>query len=248
MELVKNKRGQFVIIAVLLIAMMIISTAAIMHGVVTYYKHEPWDEYSTLVSNIELSSRHLVELSLANYTRTKDPNVLRNNLLGWQSNLSKIYPGYGIALEHNLSSGPRNVFGTMISFNSGLNYTWEKRKSLSVASVNFTLDVTSIGLKGYKFNAFSLVNMTIINNPVASGGRMLINVTVTDESRNPLIGLKKDNFLPSGFPYSGYAAAAEYHPQYGQIYTIECKGVNSTPTQIILSVWDSRGVQVKAKA
>jgi len=59
-KLIKNKKGQFIIIAFLMIAMMIISIGALMHRAVTYYKHEPWQEYLTLIGSIELNSRRLV--------------------------------------------------------------------------------------------------------------------------------------------------------------------------------------------
>ncbi len=58
------------IIAVLFIAMMIISIGVLMHRAGTYYKHEPWEEYLMLIGNIELNCRRLVELSLANYTNS----------------------------------------------------------------------------------------------------------------------------------------------------------------------------------
>jgi hypothetical protein len=64
----RERRGQFVIIAVLMIAIMIMSISALMHRAVTYYRHEPWEEYLALIGNIELNSHRLVELSLANYT------------------------------------------------------------------------------------------------------------------------------------------------------------------------------------
>ena len=69
-KLIRNKKGQFVIIAFLLMAIMIISMGAIIHRAGTYYKHEPWEEYLTLISDIEVNSRRLVELSLVNYTNS----------------------------------------------------------------------------------------------------------------------------------------------------------------------------------
>ncbi len=246
-RLSKNKRGQFVIIAVLLIAVMIISVAATMHRAATYYKHEPWDEYSTLISNIELSSRRLVELSLANYTRTSNASTLRNNLAKWQTDLTSMYPGYGIALRYTLSEGPSSILGRTFNFDRGLNQSWGQRASFSIAKANFTLDVTSIGLNGYKFSVLSLVNVTVRNVLSASGGKLLINVTITDENRAQMTGLKKENFLPEGFTYTNFGVTAEYDQTYSLIYMIACEGVAGSPSPVWVRMWDSRGIHVRAK-
>jgi hypothetical protein len=118
MKAAKTNRGQFIIIAVLMAAIMIVSIGAIMHNAVTYYRSEPWEEYTTLVGNIELNSQHLVELS-------NDQNEFEDNFDGWQSDLTRLYPGAGIKLSY-----------------TGI-YPY----------VTFTLNITSIGLEGYKFSA-----------------------------------------------------------------------------------------------
>jgi hypothetical protein len=116
MKVAKKNRGQFVIIAVMLAAIMIISIGAVMHNAATYYKNEPWEEYTTLVSNIELSSQRLLELSL-------NPDDFANNFYKWQADIPSLYPGAGIKLTYT-GDYPR---------------------------VTFTLNITSIGLAGYKF-------------------------------------------------------------------------------------------------
>ena len=93
MKVAKTNRGQFVIIAVMLAAIMIVSIGAVMHNAATYYKNEPWEEYTTLVSNIELNSQRLLELSL-------NPDDFVNNFNKWQSDLASLYPGAGIKLSY----------------------------------------------------------------------------------------------------------------------------------------------------
>jgi len=99
----RKKRGQFVIIAVMLTAIMMVSIGALMHGAITYYKHEPWEEYSTLIGDIEINSRRLVELSLADYSNSlvEDNSTLGVYLGNWQTDLIRIYPSSGIVLESN---------------------------------------------------------------------------------------------------------------------------------------------------
>jgi hypothetical protein len=228
-KLVGNKRGQFVIIAVLLMAVMIISLGALMNRAVTYYKHEPWEEYLTLIGNIELSSNTLVELSLTNYTnaQTPDVNILKNNLDQWQINLTRIYPGQGVSLNSTYCYITRD---------------WNKTSSFSNATVSFTLNVASIGLTGYKFTATAFLNLTILSQ---TGNQL--NVTVKIEGGRPLTGLGKENFRVSNssmvltvMNVTGY-----YDQREALVYTIQCNQTITTP--ITVSVWDLRGIQVVAK-
>lgn len=227
-RLIKQKKGQFIIIAVLLIAIMMVSIGAILYSAVTYYKHEPWEEYLTLVGNVELSSRSLVALSLSNYTHTLNTNILKANLEQWQSNLTKIYPGHGIALTYSLASG------------TGLTHDWNKTASFSAANATFNLNITSVGLTGYKFIATAFLNLTILN---VDNTTNKINVTVTGEDRMPITNLKKDNFQVDGLNI--ITVTSHYDPDYMLVYTINCE--TSPPLNATVRVLDQRGIQVIAK-
>jgi len=237
-KLIKHKKGQFVIIAMLMIAIMIISIGAVMHKAVTYYKHEPWEEYLTLIGNIELSSRRLVELSLVNYTNanTHDNNILKDNLQKWQNNLTRIYPGYGISLNYELASG------TDYNYYLGLTRHWNETASFSAAKVNFTLDIASIGLTGYKFVATTLLSLRILGPPANNE----ITVTVKGEDGTPITNLKEDNFR---VVEPNNATITSVTPRYDEeniiVYIIKCEGNINTP--VTVKVWDERGIQVTAK-
>ena len=92
MKLSREKKGQFVIIAVMFTAIMIVSIGALMHSAITYYKHEPWEEYSALIGDVEINSRRVVELCLANYTNSiQDESILNVTLHKWEKDLTEIY-------------------------------------------------------------------------------------------------------------------------------------------------------------
>jgi hypothetical protein len=223
-RLIKNKRGQFVIIAVLLVAIMIISVGGLLHTAVTYYKHEPWEEYSTLISDIELNSRRLVELSLVNYTQTANPDVLNRSLTQWRLDLMRLYPSSGIALDFSLPSG------------SGLALDWNQAISSSSARADFTVNITSIGLYGYKFTAVSFLKMEILTfNSVAN----TTDVVVVDENGVLASSLKRENFRVNGLPVSNMTSSYDALRSTMK-YTLYYEGA-SPP---VVEVWDLRGIRI----
>ncbi len=228
-RLISQENGQFVIIAVLMISMMIISIAPLMHRTVTYYKHEPWEEYLALIGSIELNSERLVTLSLANYTQTLNQNILIKNLENWQIDVMKIYPGRGVSLLYETAY---------------LNRSWEKQQSFSVANVTFTLDIESIGLRGYKFTIMKLINLTIIEVDNAD-----IVVTVKDEDKEPVTDLGKENFEvvdPSNNATITIESVALHYDENEQlVYTLTCD--STVPIPVIVKVWSVENIYVVAK-
>jgi len=227
-SIIKQKKGQFIIIAILFIATMIISIGGMLYTTVTYYKYEPWEEYLTLIGSIELSSERLVELSLSNCTHTNDTSILRTNLGSWQRDLTKIYPGYGVELDLKSVKDPDLIWYNPISFSN--------------ASATFSLDISFLGLSGYEFTAISFLNLTIINNPINSS---IINATVTREAGNPVFNLKRNNFrLQEDSTVNIVSVTSRYDPNNTLVYIITCDGVISSP--VTLSVCDHRGIKVEA--
>jgi hypothetical protein len=209
----KEKRGQFIVIAVMLIAIMIISIGALMHGAITYYKHEPWEEYSTLIGDIEINSRRVVEFCLADYTNSRGGN-LQEALSKWQHDLTVIYPSSGI---HLASSDYQLING-----------------SRPTAYSKFTLRVDSIGLEGYEFSITASLNLEASLD--TSKTPYNIAAVVKSESGEPVTGLKAENFL-----INGVSKPTLFAPYYDQsktlIYRILFEG-NATE----LKVTDYRGI------
>ena len=233
-KLIKQRKGQFVVIAVLMIAIMIISIGALMHRAVTYYKHEPWEEYLTLIGNIELNSRRLVELSLANYTRALNQSILKNNLEEWQVNLLRIYPGRGITLNYTLASC------TNYNYSLGLTRDWNETASFSAANATFTLNIISIGLTGYKFISTAFLNLTILNTTDNE-----INVTVKGENGMPIFNLEEDNFQIIEPNATIVRVTSRCDSDHALVYIIRYEGSIAEP--VTIKVWDQRGIQVTAK-
>ena len=223
----KQKKGQFIIIAVLFIATMIISIGALLSSTLTYYKYEPWEEYITIIDGIKSNSNQLVEISLSNYTLTNftDPTILKTNLNQWKTDLPEIYPGFGINLDYELNN------------ENGMIYDTDNTSASISANVTFSLDITSLGLTGYKFNTTPSLNLTILNpNPAENEP---INVVVTRNGA-PLFDLRKENFqINNG---SNFSLTNQYDEQNTFVYSIIYNSPITTPVNI--GVCDQRGIKL----
>jgi hypothetical protein len=213
----KEKRGQFVIIAVMLTAIMIVSIGALMHSAITYYRHEPWEEYSTLIGDIEVNSRRIVELSLAEATNTAGGTVsiLSGNLAKWQNDLKGIYPSMAISLT-----------STGYQLNTGSN----PKATVSA----FTLNIASIGLEGYTFSVQASLSLDIWLNSSVSP----YNLAAIVKSENDVIVASLD---VNSFKIDGITPKA-VTPFFDEdlntlVYRIESEG---TPTTA--QVTDYRGI------
>jgi hypothetical protein len=221
----KQKDGQFIIIAVMFIAIMIISLGTILYSTSTYHKYEPWEEYLILIENIKLSSQRLVELSLANFTYTNTTNVLGNNLKAWQKNLPEIYPAYGIDLKYFME-------------NDGIAYNWTGNSGITKADVSFILNINSLGLTGYEFKSILTLNLTIIN---ATGKS--VNATVIENGK-PIINLKKENFAIEGYEIE--SVTSNYDNPAQIYYTINLDTIEDISQPVTVSIWDFKGVKGQA--
>ena len=243
MSFLKQRNGQFIMIAVLMIAIMMVSVAGVLYSAVTYYKHERWEEYLTVLDNVKISSQRLVEISLANYTRTLDNNILATNLNRWQIDLAKAYPGFGIVLTYsNVSIG----IGTY-------NLTSQTSNTLyfSNASAMLNIDITSLGLNGYKFTASAFLGI-VLNATYVNEDDLLIHVGVEKENSTPVVKLKKDNFFVNGTRLSGYSNSKLTHSYQIEgevlriIYTMIIPDFTPKITDVLVDVVDNRNIMVTA--
>jgi hypothetical protein len=252
MKIVKHKKGQFIIFATLIIAVMIISIGTIMYSTVTYFKHERWQEYLMVIDNIELGSRRVVELSLANYTILNGTNnqILVNNLNNWRTNLTKAYPGFGVALTYSAANGSYYAYDLNIDYSSGLACLWNNETSFSAANATFNLNITSVGLVGYKFLTSTLLKVRIFNATWSSND-LVIYLAVYEEGPTPVTNLDKTKFSikdanNNTIPIS--SSSRVYDVSYGPIYRIYCTNVNTNPLSAQVTVIDARNIKVIANS
>ena len=234
-RLVNQKKGQFIIIAVLFIATMIISIGAILYSTVTYYKYEPWEEYNTIIDGIQLNTLHVVELSLSNYSNGEfDSSILKANLDEWKKDLTKIYPSYGVSLDYLLSD------------DDGMQYQGIANSSSLAANVTFTVNIASLGLAGYEFVTSPSLNLSLIDGALLideATNQTALNVTVTRSEDVPVFGLTEKDFNIRENPFY-VIACTEYYTNstdYPIVYTLIFDAVPVDP--FVVEVIDQRGLR-----
>jgi hypothetical protein len=266
MRIVGNKKGQFIIIAALLLAIMIVSASVVMFSAVTYFKHERWEEYIIVIDGVKASTANVLTLSLANYTQTLNGSVLKTNLDSWRDAVKRAYSGYGAILGYSLASGSYSAYGmNPINYNLGLASTWNQRISFSAANVTTSLNITSVGLSGYRFTSTVFLRMNITDvlwydgkgsNP---GPYVGVRVVMYSEGPAMITNLKKSNFVL--FQVGGVNktfSLVRYYESVGHsgnpalnayVYELRYDAL-SDPGSVTakISVVDSRGVKVTGQA
>jgi hypothetical protein len=244
MKIIKHKKGQFIIFATLIIAIMIISIGTIMYSTVTYFKHERWQEYLMMIDNVELGSQRVVEMSLANYTSTfNNTQILFDNLNQWQTNLTKAYPGFGVALTYSDAT----IGNDTKSVNSTINDTMY----FSSANATLNIDMTSVGLTGYKFVASAFLGAIL--NATYDSNDLVIFIAVEKEESAPVTNLDKNSFSINNESLADINSTLTHF--YGMddddvlriIYRIVIPK-DSAPSNVLVAVVDTRDIKVIANS
>ena len=206
----RDRKGQFIIIATLLIAIMIISVASIMYGAITYFRHERWEEYLSVIDQIRTSSQGLMEINLANFTKIRfekhahDRSVFKNLLNRWKNDLKNGLSGLGLSVDFlsssRLLSPPKVVGGNYIPERRVYNFVkcyWYYPASVSSAYSDLTVNVSKFGLYGYRVPILIYLNTEVDLSYLDEKPAQIdsLTITVTREQQSPVMGLKADNFL-----------------------------------------------------
>lgn len=252
MKLMKHEKGQFVIIAVMMIAIMIVAIAVTMYSTQTYFEQKRWEEYMAVIDDIEISSKHVLEISLANYTSTAwgyEPGTsLKDNVNQWKINLREVQTAFGINLQNaQLTNGSYSAYGVNINYTLGLSRHWYDVVTFSAANTSFTVDLLSLGLTGYKFVSSAFLKMTLLDFWYdGAKGEWVVPLTIQKEGLLPVTNLVKDNFMDFLVDENetNFRLARNYNGTLGQfVYELRYTSA-SGPTVAQVTVVDNRGIKV----
>jgi hypothetical protein len=264
LKLVRNKRGQFIVIAALLISVMIISASAVMFSAVTYFSHERWEEYIIVIDGIRTGTASVLQLSLANYTQTLNNTVLKTNLDAWRQDVGRAYSGFGAILSSTPASGTYSAYGMSLNYVNGLARTWNQTTSFSAANTTGSLNITSVGLEGYKFKSSVFLKMQIADVIYYAGkgsdpNYIGVQVIVYAEGLEVITNLQKSNFVL--FQIGGVNQTYTFLRYYESLSHSGVPALNtfvyemryqvaSKPGSVItnISAVDARGIKVTGQA
>jgi hypothetical protein len=249
MRLARNRKGQFIIIAAMLLSIMIVSIGTVIYGTVTYYRQERWEEYVTIVDSIRAASCNLLRVGLANYTETLNLNVTRDYFNRWIRDVRTAYPAFGVDVGYTLADGVHSAYGESLNYTLGLARLWNQPTSYSASNATVSIDVASVGLTGYNFSSHVFLKMSIHGATWFSRSTksyVLIYVSVDKEGPEPVVSLQASNFPSvklSGVTQS-FTVKRYYSDTYNRfIYEIKVNGVTSLPSSIEVTLLDSRGIK-----
>ena len=212
-KLLSNRRGQFIVIAILFISIMIISVAVFIYSTVTQYRYQRWEEYLTVVDNIRVNSEKVLRIGLANFTqqflagRIKDKNEYETYILNglfnsWERDLQEIYAGMGIDLEFS-GVGNRLIASKWEVGNEAniIKCFWYDSDSISSICANVSINLSSYGLYGYHSITEEYLRLQVDTSYISAEPASItsLNLTVTKEGGQPVYGLSSSNFMIKRF-------------------------------------------------
>jgi hypothetical protein len=235
-----NKKGQFSIIAALLVAVILITTVMI--------------TYST-IRNSQVQNQPLI-LSAIDETNLAVKQVL-GFTVGYYGSILQVTgnQSYAITLARNyLQSGLLNIasmnpqWGTSFNVSSSQLYTyWYTNSSYSTGNLAVNYNLTGLGISGVTYQASCKLSMNATN-----GGTNQARLDITQDEDEPLVNLGKRNFLfyrysSSNSTWLKIAPTDEPLSYANGTYIINTPtGVD--PHSFLVQAEDSRGIIVVASS
>ena len=177
-----NNKGQFSIIAALLVAVILVGTVISTYSAIRYSNIEDQPQVMSSVDETNLALRQLLGFTLGYYGSVLQ--VTGNTT--YAQNITKTY----------LNSGLKNIANTKpelgVSFNVTsimLNVEWFGVNSYSSGKLNVTYDLAGLGFYGLKYSPVCKLEVQVL--PSVSGAAHLVVLQDEDE---PLNTLTKQNF------------------------------------------------------
>ena len=239
-----NSKGQFSIIAALLVAVVLISTVIITYSTI---RNSPIQDQPQILSAIDETNFALKQI--LGFTVGYYGSVLQvTGNSSYAKELASNYTHSG--LENIANMHPE--WGTSFNVNNlDMHTNWFKKTSYSIGKLSITYNLTGLGIYGITYETSCKLNVQVMNT--TSNNQACLNVT-RDENEEPLINLGKQNFnfyrytnstwdliSPSTEPVA--FANGTYHinmsdPSLSQV----------DPNSYVVQVADPRGITVVASS
>ena len=236
-----NNKGQFSIIAALLVAVILISSVMITYATIRYSSNQQQPQILSAIDETNLALKQVLGFTVgyygsilkvtgnSSYARTLASNYLHSGL----ENIANIRPEWGASFSVT---------------DLELRTNWFMNESYSKGTLNVTYALTGLGISGVAYSASSRLDVNIFPSP--SSSQILLNVTKDDEQ--PLNDLGLQNFKFYRYRYTNLTwesvnPSSEPVAFSNGTYLIDIpSGIN--PYSYAIQVDDTRGLNVAASS
>ncbi len=236
-----NNKGQFSIIAALLVAVVLIASVMTTYSAIRYSPVQGQPQIMSAVDQTNLALKQMLGFTVgyygsvlqvtgnSSYAQTLATNYLNSGL----ENAADIRPEWGASF---------NITALTLSTD------WFTNQSFSEGGLNVTYDLPGLGISGIAYSVSCRLDAQI--SPSYTNNQVYL--TVTQDENSPVVGLSKSNFKFYLYQNSNMSWAMANPPDEpfsssNGTYTVDIPaGIN--PQGFIIQVQDSRGITVAASS
>ncbi len=236
-----NNKGQFSIIAALLVAIVLVASVTATYAAIRYSPIQDQPQILSAIDETNLALKQILGFTVgyygsvmqvtgnSSYAQTLATKYLDSGL----ENVADIKPEWGASFNvANLSLGTN----------------WFTNASYSQANLNVTYDLTGLGICGIAYTASCRLDVQI--NPSSSNNQ--VSLTVVKDENTPVVGLSMSSFKFYLYEYNNLSWAMANPPDEpasssNGTYIIDIpSGIN--PQGFAIQVQDTRGITVAASS
>jgi hypothetical protein len=235
-----NRKGQFSIIAALLVAVVLIAAVMTTYSAIRYNPLQEQPQVLSAIDEINLALKQVLGFTVGYY----------GSVLQVTGNTS-----YARSIASNyLQSGLTNIGDVRPEWGSSFNVTtlelrtnWFSNASYSSGNLSVTYDLTGIGVYGVTYAASSRLDVQVLQS---TSGQACLNIT-KDESE-PLVNLAKRNikfyrYLDSDSTWELVSPSIEPTVYSNGTYVVDFPAGIDTDSYVI-KIEDTRGIVVVASS
>ena len=236
-----NDRGQFSIIAALLVAVILIATVVMTYSTIRNSLIQTQPQILSAIDETNLAIKQILGFTVGYYGSVLQ--VTGNTSYAKERALKYLQSG----LVNIANIDPQ--WGTSFSLNSSNLYTyWFTNTSYSTGDLKITYNLTGLGISGIDYQTSGKLSIQIMNT--TSTTQAFLNITKDEDE--PLINLGKRNFKFYNYSYSNSSwtlinPTTEPTAFANGTYLIDVpSGVD--PNSYLIQVQDQRGIIVVASS
>ncbi|MCW4029304.1 MAG: hypothetical protein NWE92_06625 [Candidatus Bathyarchaeota archaeon] len=234
-----NSKGQFSIIAALLVAVVLVAAVVTTYSAIRYSSVQEQPQLLSAIDETNLGLKEILGFTVGYYGSvlkvtgnvTYAQQLARTYLQSGLNNIGEIRPEWGATV---------NLTGLT------LNADWFSADSYSQGSMDVNYDLIGLGISGINYNASARLDVQLLNSSSLNQAKLAIRM----DDDTPLINLGKDNlkFYRYNYVSSAWELAEPTNiASYANgTYTLDFpQGVDSS---YVIQVQDVRGLMVIASS